>query len=172
MAMQMIAAGGIEPLTDSLRTPDADNPRGYYEFERVKQLKTDKAWVGDAVGKVVKVIHMLLPELPEDREYRVVFMDRSLQEVVASQSAMLSRNAKSGASIPPERLKAVFEAQLKTVNSWLADRPQFKVLHVPHAEMIRDTVTQARAINEFLGGDLKLDAMLSAVDPSLHRNKS
>lgn len=172
MAMQMIAAGGIEPLTDSLRTPDADNPRGYYEFERVKQLKTDKAWIGDAVGKVVKVIHMLLPELPEDREYRVVFMDRNLQEVVASQSAMLSRNAKSGASIPPERLKAVFETQLKSVNSWLADRPQFKVLHVPHAEMIRDTATQARAINEFLGGDLKLDAMLTAVDPSLHRNKS
>lgn len=172
MAMQMIAAGGIEPLTDSLRTPDADNPRGYYEFERVKQLKTDKAWVGDVVGKVVKVIHMLLPELPEDREYRVIFMDRSLQEVVASQSAMLSRNAKSGASITPERLKAVFEAQLKTVNAWLADRPQFKVLHVAHAEMIRNTAAQARAINEFLGGDLNLPAMLSAVDPSLHRNKS
>ena len=67
MAMQMIVAGGIAPVTDNLRVADADNPRGYYEFERVKSLRTDKAWIDDARGKVVKVIHMLVPELPDDR---------------------------------------------------------------------------------------------------------
>ena len=170
--MQMIAAGGIEPLTDLLRVADTDNPRGYYELERVKNLRTDKGWVAEGLGKVVKVIHMLVPELPPELQYRVVFMERNLQEVVASQSAMLARSGKAGAAIPGERLKVVYESQLKTVRAWLAERPQFKVLYVEHAAMIRETQAKARAINEFLGGDLKVDAMLQAVDPSLHRNKA
>ena len=81
-AMQMIVAGGIPALTDGQRTADDDNPRGYYEFERVKSLRADKAWLDLAQGKVVKVIHLLRPELPADRPYRVVFMERDLREVV------------------------------------------------------------------------------------------
>ncbi|MFM9144976.1 MAG: sulfotransferase family protein, partial [Phycisphaerales bacterium] len=86
LAMQMLHAGGIPAVTDGLRTQDDDNPRGYFEFERVKQLRTDKAWLDDAAGKAVKVIHLLLMELPDDRPYRVVFMQRDLREVVKSQS--------------------------------------------------------------------------------------
>ncbi len=172
MAMQMIVAGGIAPMTDGLRAADADNPRGYFEFERVKQLKTDKAWLDEARGKVVKVIHMLVTELPDDRPYRVVFLDRDLREVVKSQSTMLARNAKAGGAIAPERLMAVYEAQLKQVHAWLAARPNFAVLRVGHADLIRDARGQARAISEFLGGGLDESAMAAAVDPSLHRNRT
>ena len=122
MAMQMISAGGIAPLTDALRTADADNPRGYYELERVKALRTDKSWLDEARGKVVKVIHMLVPELPDDRAYRVVFLDRDVREVVKSQSTMLARNAKTGATMAPERLMAVYGAQLTQVHACLAAR--------------------------------------------------
>ena len=38
MIMQMLKAGGMELLTDEIRTPDEDNPRGYYEYEPVKKL--------------------------------------------------------------------------------------------------------------------------------------
>lgn len=172
MAMQMIVAGGISPVTDNLRAADADNPRGYYEFERVKSLRTDKAWIGDAGGKVVKVIHMLVPELPDDRAYRVVFLERDLREVVKSQATMLARGAKAGGALPPERLMAVYEQQLKQVHAWMAARPNFRVLPVRHADFMRDAAAQANTMNDFLGGGLDVAAMTAAVDPSLHRNRS
>jgi len=172
MAMQMIVAGGIPPVTDGLRAADADNPRGYFEFERVKQLRTDKAWLDDARGHVVKVIHMLVTELPDDRPYRVVFLDRDLREVVKSQSTMLARNAKAGGALAPERLMAVYEAQLRQVHAWLAARQNFSVLPVKHADLIRDAAREARAINAFLGDGLDEAAMAAAVDPSLHRNRA
>ena len=56
LAMQMLHAGGVPVLTDSLRAADTDNPRGYLEFERVKQIKTDKSWLDDAAGKAVKIV--------------------------------------------------------------------------------------------------------------------
>ena len=90
--MQMLAAGGVPPLTDAQRAPDASNPRGYLELEAVKRLKTDKSWLPDARGKAVKVIHLLLPELAEaDWEFRVIMMRRPVEEIVASQRAMLAR---------------------------------------------------------------------------------
>ena len=172
MAMQMIVAGGIPAVTDGTRTPDADNPRGYFEFERVKQLQTDKAWLDEARGQVVKVIHMLVPELPDDRRYRVVFLDRDIREVVKSQATMLARSAKAGAQLSPERLQSIYEAQLATVHAWLEARPNFAVLRVRHADLLRDPVTAAASMNAFLGGGLDERAMASAVDASLYRNRA
>lgn len=170
--MQMLHAGGIAVVTDQLRAADDDNPRGYFEFERVKQLKTDKSWLDGAAGKAVKIIHMLLTELPDDRPYRVIFMRRDLRQVVHSQATMLGRNSKSGGQLPPDRLMAIYEQQLLAVNAWLAARPNFQVLAVQHAEMVANPASQAHAINLFLGGQLNEAAMAAAVDPSLHRNRS
>lgn len=176
MAMQMIVAGGIPPVTDDLRAPDADNPRGYFEFERVKSLRTDKAWLDEARGKVVKVIHLLVTELPDDRPYRVVFLDRDLREVVKSQATMLARGGKAGGGLPPDRLMAVYEQQLKQVHAWLAARPNFRVHAVRHADLIAKPAVEAARMAEFLrdGGAPALDvaAMTAAVDPSLHRNRA
>lgn len=175
MAMQMIVAGGIAPLTDGIRTADDDNPRGYFEFERVKSLRTDKSWMDEARGKVVKVIHMLVPELPDDRSYRVVFLDRDVREVVKSQATMLTRGGKSGSGLPPDRLSAIYTQQLAQVHAWLAARPNFTVLAVRHADLIADPRAQAIRIAAFLAQSgtptLALDAMTAAVDPTLHRNR-
>jgi hypothetical protein len=176
MAMQMIVAGGIAPLTDGVRVADADNPRGYFEFERVKALRTDKAWLDEARGKVVKVIHMLVPELPDDRPYRVVFLDRDVREVVKSQTTMLARSGKSGGGLPPDRLAAIYAQQLAQVHAWLAARPNFAVLSVRHADLIADARGQAARIAKFVvqptAPELDIDAMTAAVDPSLHRNRT
>ena len=171
-AMQMIVAGGIPALTDGQRTADDDNPRGYYEFERVKALRADKAWLDQAQGKVVKVIHLLLTELPADRPYRVVFMERDLREVVKSQATMLARAGKPGGALPPERLMAIYEQQLAQVRGWLAARPQFAVLAVRHAEMVRDPAGAAKAVAAFLGGGMDEAAMAAAIDPTLHRHRA
>ena len=172
LAMQMIHVGGIPALTDGQRTSDDSNPRGYFELERVKQLKQDKSWLDDAAGKVVKVIHLLLAELPDDRPYRVVFMQRDLREVVQSQATMLARSGRAGGQLAPERLIAVYEQQLKTVEQWLAARPNFSVLRVPYAQLVSDPSGVVPTVNAFLGGTLDEARMRAAVDPGLHRNKA
>jgi len=172
LAMQAIHAGGIEPVTDGERVADPDNPRGYYEFERVKALRTDKSWLDSAAGKVVKVIHMLVPELPDDRPYRVVFMERELSEVLASQSTMLARSGRAGAALPPDRLKAIYEQQLRQVHEWLTARPNFAVLRVPYRGFVSEPSAQVERIADFIGGPLDRAAMVRAVDPSLYRNKA
>ncbi len=172
LAMQMIHAGGIPALTDGQRTSDDSNPRGYFELERVKQLKQDKSWLDEAAGKVVKVIHLLLAELPDDRPYRVVFMQRDLREVVQSQATMLARSGRPGGQLAPERLIAVYEQQLKTVEQWLAARPSFSVLRVPYAQLVSDPAGVVPTVNAFLGGTLDEARMRAAVDPGLHRNKA
>src|SRR5687767_12088310 len=120
LMMQMISAGGIPALTDEVRTADEDNPRGYLEFERVKRIKQDTSWLDEARGKVVKMVHLLLYDLPLDRPYRVVFMRRNLDEVLASQRKMLERQGKQGAQIPEAQLRKVFEDQVKKVTTWMA----------------------------------------------------
>ncbi len=172
LAMQMIHAGGVSAVTDGQRVNDDDNPRGYFEFERVKQLKTDKGWIDEAGGKVVKVIHMLLAELPDDRPYRVIFMERDVREVVKSQSTMLARSGRTGAQLPPERLMAIYEQQLKVLEQWLASHPNFQVLRIPYAALVANPAAFVPQINAFLGGMLNEQLMCAAVDPSLHRNKA
>ena len=171
MAMQMLHAGGVPILTDGRRMADEANPRGYLEFEPVKRLRTDRSWLDQASGKAVKIIHMLVPELPEDRPYKVIFMHRSLEEVVRSQTRMLESGGQSAAPIPPERMVAVFAAQIASLRAWLAARPVFEVSEFQHAECVRDPQGTAARMNQFLGGHLDEARMGQAVDPMLHRNK-
>lgn len=171
LAMQMLHAGGVPVLTDSLRTADTDNPRGYFEFERVKQIKTDRAWLDEAAGKAVKIVHLLLMELPCDREYHVLLLRRDPREVARSQATMLARSGRRGAAMPAEKLMEVFQSQLANVKAWLAARPNFKVLNVEYAKVIGDPPTAAAEIATFLGGDLDVQAMARAVDPLLYRNR-
>lgn len=172
MAMQMLKAGGVPILTDAAREADEDNPRGYLEFEAVKRLKSDRTWLDRAGGHAVKIIHMLLVDLPDDRPYRIVFMNRPMSEVIRSQSIMLGRSGRKGAALAPERLAQVFHAQLTQVRQWLAARPNFQVLEVEHAAVMAGPLEQARRIQAFLRLPLDVDAMATAVDPSLHRNRA
>jgi hypothetical protein len=171
MVMQMVHAGGMPAVTDGVRIADPDNPRGYFELERVKSLRTDRSWLPEARGKVIKVIHMLLPELPVDQDYRVLFVERDLDEVIASQQKMLTRLGRPGAALPSERLRAAFQGQLRQVREWLAQRPQFQVLPVQYAAVVREPRAAAAAINRWLGGGLDETAMAVAVDPHLYRNR-
>lgn len=173
LMMQMLAAGGMPVLTDGERTPDPDNPRGYLELERVKQLKSDTSWLGSAAGHAVKIIHLLLQDLPTTHQYDVLFMERDIGEVLRSQSAMLARSGRPGAQLTPERLAAVYQSQLATVRQWLSERPCFRVHLVRYAELVANPAESVDAIRNFLrgGSALNSDAMRAAVDPSLYRNR-
>ena len=173
LAMQMLRAGGMPLLTDAMRPPDADNPSGYLEYAPVLRTATDASWVAQAPGKAVKVVYALLRQLPPGFEYRVLWMRRRLDEVIASQERMLARRgAPADAGISRERLAAVFAAQLAETETWLAQQPSFRVLALDYNEMVAGPQTAARAIDAFLGGGLDLEAMMGAVDPLLYRRRA
>lgn len=172
LLMQMLAAGGILPLTDAQRVADVDNPKGYFEYERVKGLPADTAWLDEANGRAVKVIHRLLVHLPADHEYKVLFVERELAEVIASQGKMLARLGKTGGGLPPERMKAIFRQEVDRVLARIEGKPGIHLLRVQHADLIHSPEKEASRINVFLGGGLDEAAMAAAVDPALHRNKA
>jgi hypothetical protein len=169
MMMQMLAAGGLETASDGLRTADDDNPRGYFELERVKQLKHDSAWLAAATGKAVKVVSQHLFDLPATESYRVIFMDRDLAEVIASQEAMIARRGTRGAA--SDKMSAAFENHLVRVKSWLAGRNNMRTHFASYVAILADPHGEAATVNEFLGGELDVAAMAAAVDPALYRNR-
>jgi hypothetical protein len=172
MMMQAIEAGGIPALTDGIREKDVDNPKGYYEFEAVKKTKADASWVSEAEGKVVKMVYSLLYDLPDDHAYRVVFLQREMKEVLASQRKMLERTGEKGASIGDEKLSELFKAQLDKFHKWIADKDNFSIVLIDYKNMIKFPAEQAEKVDELLGNILDKDGFVSAVDPSLYRNRS
>ena len=175
MLMGMLAAGGMETLTDGVRAPDDDNPRGYFELERVRQLQTgmDTAWLGEARGRCLKVISYFLKHLPPDERYRVVFVRRNLVEVLASQRRMLERRGEpAGDAGEDGRLQGAFAAHLSKVERALAARADCRVLYVEHRAAIETPRSVAEEVNRFLDGRLDVDRMASAVDPLLYRQRA
>ncbi len=170
LLMQMLAAAGLPLLTDGARTADEDNRRGYYELEAVKKTGRDASWLSDARGKVVKMVYRLLYELPPDYHYRVVFVERSLQEVLASQKIMLKRQGKPAGADDATMLR-IFQKELATAQKWLSVQPNFSVLYADYNRLLVQPRVEAFAINEFLGGGLDVEAMVSAVDPAQYRNR-
>jgi hypothetical protein len=172
MMMKMLEAGGIPPVTDELRTADEDNPKGYYEFERVKAMdQGDTSWVVGARGKVVKVISALLKHLPPGEQYRVVFVRRNMPEILASQRKMLIRRGEDPDKMDDAQMARLFEKHLKQTDEWLQSQSNFRVLYVHYSDILADPRPQIERINDFLGGQLNTDGMLTAVDPNLYRNR-
>lgn len=173
MMMKMLEAGGLPILTDGLRAADSDNPKGYYEFERVKQLpKGDTAWLPDAQGKAVKVIAALLEHLPPGYHYKVIFMQRRMAEILASQRKMLVRRGEDPNKISDEELARLFNKHLRKVETWLAAQPNFAVLNVDYNQTLVDPWPQVAEVNRFLGGCLDEEKMVQVVDPTLYRNRA
>jgi hypothetical protein len=172
MMMKMLVAGGVPALTDALREADADNPKGYFEFERVKQMdKGDTAWLADAKGKAVKVISALLRHLPADHQYRVLFMRRSMPEILASQKKMLDNRGEDADTMDDEKMAELFGKHLQSVEQWLRAQANIAVLDVHYSDILSDPLHEIGRINAFLGGELDTRKMATVVDPELYRNR-
>ncbi len=173
MLMGMLAAGGLDLLTDGIRTADPDNPKGYYELERVKDLDKgqDTSWLDAARGRGIKVISFLLPHLPDAYDYKVIFVHRHLGEILASQRKMLERRGEVDAT-SDEEMTRVFAAHLETVERQLNARPNIAVLRIDHHDTVKTPATVARQVADFVGGGLDLERMMQAVDRELYRNRT
>jgi hypothetical protein len=171
--MQMLEAGGITLLVDEIRKADADNPRGYYEFQRVKRLEEgDYDWLTEADGKAVKVISALLEHLPGTYHYRVILMTRRMEEILASQKKMLARRKEPVDAISDEKMARLFHKHFREVEAWLQAQPNVSVLNVDYNELVTEPRRHALRVNEFLGGSLDVDKMVGVVDPELYRNRA
>ncbi len=170
MMMQMLESGGLSALTDRVRVADDDNPRGYFEFEPVKQLKDDASWLPRAEGKAVKIISMLLFHLPPEFEYRVVFMKRPIREILASQKRMLERQGLEPGEDDSE-MRSHFESHLEKIGRWMRQQPNVKVYYCNYHKVLAKPREISEDLCEFLGGALDLDKMVEAVDPDLYRQK-
>jgi hypothetical protein len=172
MMMKMLEAGGLTALTDNIREADTDNPKGYYEFERVKKLnKGDQEWLEEAQGKVVKIISELLKHLPPKYQYRVIFINRKMEEILASHKKMLDNRGVAQDGISDEEMGRLFKIHLDRVRDWLNNQPNFSVLHVDYNQMLANPTPYIKEINRFLGDTLDEEKMIHAVDPNLYRNR-
>lgn len=173
MMMKALEAGGITMLTDNLRQADVDNPKGYYEFERVKKLpQGDTAWLAEAQGRGVKVISALLEYLPPDYSYRILFMQRALPEILASQKKMLERRGQDPNKVSDEEMSRLFTQHVDKVKSWLATQPHIAVLDVDYNQMLVAPRPHLVAVDQFLGNILDVDRMVAVVDQDLYRNRA
>lgn len=173
MAMRMLEAADLSIVADGLREADEDNPKGYFELERVKDLaqEADWSWMHEARGKAIKVISYLLKELPEDHNYRVVFMRRDLREVLASQAKMLDRRGETNET-DDERMIELYENDLWKAEYLLKNNPRFQFLMIDYREVLDSPAEQAGRISNFLGGGHDVEKMAAAVDPKLYRNRA
>ncbi|MBY0276772.1 sulfotransferase [Candidatus Binatia bacterium] len=172
MMMKMLDAAGIPIMTDAVRTADVDNPKGYFEFERVKDLEKDpdRSWVREARGKALKVISWLLKDLPDDNAYRIVFMRRDIDEVLASQNKMLEHRGEDDTTDDAIMAEA-YRNHLASVRIMARKKPNWSIVEIRYDEAIRDPAAVARRVNEFLGGRYDVQRMVEAVDEKLYRNR-
>ena len=170
LMMQMLVAGGLSPLTDGVRAADENNPRGYFEHERIKRLAEENDWLGEARGKVLKIVAPLIPSLPSAERYRVVFMERDLDEVLSSQWAMLNRLEREGGKLDTARMEQLLQQQVQRAVR-LCRAHQIPLLVVAHREALNEPATVVARLAWFLERDLDQKAMIQVVDRSLHREQ-
>jgi hypothetical protein len=173
MMMKMLEAGGIPPLTDEIRAADKDNPKGYYEFERVKKLSDgDTDWLEEAQGKAVKVISALLKHLPPGYTYKVIFMRRRLEEILSSQRQMLIRRGEATDKVSDEELTELFGKHLVQIQAWADAQSNIDIIYVSYNDVMENPGEQAQRINQFLGDTLDVEQMLAVVDKALYRQRT
>lgn len=173
MLMQMLEKGGLPIVSDKIRTPDEDNPKGYHELERVKELdkSTDKRWLRDHRGEVVKIISFLLQDLPQNLNYKVLFMRRNLDEVLRSQNKMLERNGEKGTDATDEKMHRNYDLHLRKVCYKMNRAANFRVIYLDYPDIVADPHREAQRIAEFLNRKLDVEEMASAVESKLYRNR-
>lgn len=170
LMMQMLDRGGIEIMTDQVRTADIDNPKGYYEFEDVKKVKQNAAWLPSARGKALKAVSQLLYDLPAVERYRVIFMRRDLDEMLRSQEKMLVRLGRAAA--PADKMKQAYELHLERLFDWLNQQSHLTTMFVHYGQLMATPEPIAAEVNQFLGGRCGVEEMISCVDPALYRNRA
>ena len=176
LMMQMLEAGGLPAMTDEERKADVDNPRGYFEWEAIKQIGKKPELLDDesVEGKAIKCISMLLPALPAKHQYKIIFMLRPIAEVVASQQAMTTRLGTKGAGLEPEQLERGLRAHREEIRRWARNAGHVQLLEIDYPALVQDPKPAIATLVKFLGSECLPNEkeMVGTVDPALHRRRA
>lgn len=180
LMMQIVEAAGLSIFTDGKRLADDSNQRGYYEHDRISGLlqQSDRSWLAATRGQALKIVAPLLSALPlrfkPDQEgaqprkapsYRILFMERDIREILASQSAMLQRLGKK----PPQGdLAKAYQQQVTNAACWIQQH-QIPTLGIDYHDLVHGSDDLLRKIAAFLGTPDKLAEMQAVIDPRMHR---
>jgi hypothetical protein len=171
MMMQMLEAGGISPMTDHIRKADEDNPKGYYEFEKVKNIKEDASWLERCYGKAFKMVSALLYYLPNDKRYKVIFMKREMAEMLASQNKMLQIKGQESDTVSDGDMSKKLYKHLHNIEEWLANQNNIDVIYINYNDVIKKPYENAKLVSQFVNGRLDVDKMTGSVKTSLYRQR-
>ncbi len=174
LMMQMLQAGGLPLQTDGQRVADADNPEGYFEWEAIKSLPKDPGLLEQARGRAIKVVSLLLPALPRRHRYKIIFMQRPVEEVAASQHRMLQRRFPAKTHAAPAQMAETLRAHRDETLRMLRGRPNVEVLEVDYPELVRAPGAWGPRLTAFLGErwPLAAEKIGAVVRPTLHRQRS
>ena len=184
LMMQILEAAGIPPFTDHKRVADDSNRKGYYEHGQVSALLSspNRAWLKESRGRAIKIVAPLLAGLPaklrnagaqpEPLHYRVVFMERDMEEILQSQDTMLRRLGKTPAAgeTTPDISKA-YRQHLRRAKGWCASHG-VHALGVSYENLVHRPEEILPQLAAFLGTPDKLDAMRACIAPELHRART
>ncbi len=171
MMMQILESGGMKVVTDNIRKANEDNPHGYYEYERVKEIKEDTGWLKETRGKVFKMVSQLLYDLPSDENYKVIFMKRKMNEILVSQSKMLERMGSSKDGTSDVKMGEFFNKHLSKIKNWIEGRKYIDVLYIDYNDLLTNPDEHIKTLNRFLNNKLNEEKSAKVIDKSLHRNK-
>ena len=158
MMMKMLEAGGMPCLFDVDNPSTELNPGGAYAYAPTKTLGNDATWLRDAEGKAVKIVSYFLQCLPSNYQYRVLFMERDIDETFASHKNY---------GMPFSKDTLIFESSIK--KQWLSRQDNIEVLLVDYNKLIESKNHQE--IANFLGVKLDTAKMASVPDKRFYRNR-
>jgi predicted AlkP superfamily phosphohydrolase/phosphomutase/tetratricopeptide (TPR) repeat protein len=171
LMMQILKAGGIDPMTDGARQADDDNPEGYWEWEDIKKLPKNPRLIDQTVGKAVKVITALLPHLPRPHRYKIIYMVRPTAQVVASQQSMLERNGRSP-SAETSHLIALQDRLSQQVRQAIASSDRADALEVSYPELMENPDKVFEQLAQFLPGRFRSSpSVFACIKPDLFRHR-
>jgi hypothetical protein len=176
LMMRMLEAGGLPAQTDGLRIADDDNPKGYYEWEAIKQIKSQPQLL-DEPGldqRAIKVVSLLIPHLPFRHEYLCLFMTRPIEEIAASQATMIERRGTSGSEQSAEQLRRELRLHREQVLRRMHFNPRMHFLEIDYRDLIERPQPIIERIAEFLG-PVRLphpERMRGVIDAALYRHRA
>lgn len=175
LMMQMLVAAGMDAITDERRVADEDNPKGYFEWEHIKKIGDQPELLNkeEYDGKVLKTISMLLKKMPQEHDYKVIFMVRPVQEIAASQTKMINRLGTAGAELEEvDLIRGLRDHRDKSL-AWLRTAKHMDFIKVRYPQLMSQPEEVIAEITDFLGSDFLKEPqeMISAIDQSLYRNR-
>lgn len=170
LMMDMLRAGGMPVLVDQVRRSDEHNPRGYFEYAPIKRLATDSSWITAAEGKAIKAVSLLLYSLPPGRDYRIVFMTRRFDEILASQNDMLAATGVTVADSSDIEARQALELHLAQVLTWVQSQSNMALLKCDYNQMLNTPMPILESVSRFLGIPLAMEQMRERIDMGLHRH--